>query len=101
MMINHSMMASSPNITGKAQDETFARTVATICCHARSQIARGAEHHPDAEGFLLNPAGTLGQVFPARPLPKTSEDGAICLAKGTATHHVPVIVGTAYFRVEE
>ena len=51
--------------------------------------------------FLLNPARTLGRVFPARPLPKTDEDGAIYFAKGRATHHVPVIVGpTAYLRVE-
>jgi hypothetical protein len=50
--------------------------------------------------FLLNPASALGRVFPARPLPKTGEDGAIYFAEGTATHRVPVIVGpTAYLGV--
>lgn len=43
--------------------------------------------------FLLNPASALGRVFPARPLPETGEDGAIYVAKGTATHHMPMIVG--------
>src|SRR5437870_6786969 len=56
--------------------------------------------------FTLFPYTTLfrslGRVFPARPLPKTGEDGAIYFAEGTATHHAPMIVGpTPYLGVED
>ena len=51
--------------------------------------------------FLSNPAGALGRVFPACPLPETGEDGAIHFAEGPATHYVPMIVSpTTYFGVE-
>jgi hypothetical protein len=41
-------------------------------------------------------------MFPACPLPKTDEDGAIYFAEGATTGSVPVIVGpTPYFAIED
>ena len=52
--------------------------------------------------LLLNPACIFLRMFPACPLPKTGEDGAIYFAKGAATDNVPVIVGPSpYFGVED
>jgi hypothetical protein len=68
---------------------------------------------PDAKGspvpswmvapvLLFDPACALGRMFPACPLPKTGEHGAIYFAEGVTTGRVPVIVGpTAYLAVED
>lgn len=51
--------------------------------------------------FLFDPACALSRMFPACPLPKTGEDGAIYFAEGAATTSVAMIVGpTAYLAVE-
>src|SRR5205807_4992349 len=51
--------------------------------------------------FLFDPACALRRMFPACPLPKTGEDGAIYFAEGAATTSVPMIVGpTTYLAVE-
>ena len=69
-------------------------------------VARLPEEYPVVSSlpfkiFLFEPAWRFLLVSSPGPLPQTSEDGVINVAKGAFTHHVPVIIDpTPYFGVE-